>query len=123
MSEKERSRTAAAGARLGELKEKVERATRLIAELRETNYALTGELASLKRKVEGLEGQGARADQGSLDSREKEAGISASAASSPVPPQGSGAGVHEELQMLRDERKIIRAKVQNLLERIDKLDL
>jgi hypothetical protein len=29
---------------------------------------------------------------------------------------------HEELQLLRDERKIIRAKVQNLLERIERID-
>jgi hypothetical protein len=87
--------------RLAELKDKVERATKLIAELREANYALTGEIADLHRKLGAL-------------------------SPAPAPAQGAPAalseGVHEELQLLRDERKIIRAKVQNLLERIERID-
>jgi chromosome segregation ATPase len=112
VSEKERSRVDDAGGRLGRLKERVERATRLIAELRNTNYALTGELLSLKQKVESLEERSA----GSQDSRPRLSSSEGAAAA--IEP-----GVHEELQLLRDERKIIRAKVQNLLERIEKLDL
>lgn len=91
-----------AESRLAELKDKVERATKLIAELREANYSLTGEVAELHRKLGALP----PAAPGS--------------AAAPVSPP---AGVHEELQMLRDERKIIRAKVQNLLERIERIEL
>jgi FtsZ-binding cell division protein ZapB len=121
VSEKERSRVDNAGGRLAQLKEKVERATRLIAELRETNYALTGELSSLKHKVESLEERRHAADDEPRRSRGE--------AQSPPPAahdheaHAVAPGVHEELQMLRDERKIIRARVQNLLERIEKLDL
>jgi hypothetical protein len=90
--------------RLAELRDRVERATRLIAELREANYALKGEIVELNRKL-------------------------GEAGSAPGPtPAGSPTGqaaseIHEELQLLRDERKIIRARVQNLLERIEGLDL
>ncbi len=86
--------------RLAELKDKVERAAKLIAGLREANYSLTGEIAELHRKLEAV----------------STSGPPANAVSSPP------AGVHEELQHLRDERKIIRAKVQNLLERIERID-
>jgi uncharacterized coiled-coil DUF342 family protein len=86
----------------GELKERIERATKLIAELREANYSLTGEIAELHRKLEGMD--------------------SSAPASSP-PPAASSPGLLEELQLLRDERKIIRAKVQNLLERIERIEL
>ncbi|MGH9322180.1 MAG: cell division protein ZapB [Vicinamibacteria bacterium] len=89
--------------RFDELKKRVERATKLIAELRESNYALTAELAELQRKI------------GAQDAERAAPGAAAPA---PVEP-----GVHEELQLLRDERKIIRAKVQGLLERIEKIDL
>ena len=85
-----------AQSRLSELKDRVERATKLIAELREANYSLTGEIAELHRKLGALP------------------------ATAPSAPSKE---VHEELQLLRDERKIIRAKVQNLLERIERIDL
>ena len=102
MGEKKSGAEAAAN-RLAELRDKVERATKLIAELREANHALTGEIADLHRKLGAL-----------------------SPAPAAAPAQGAPAalseGVHEELQLLRDERKIIRAKVQNLLERIERID-
>ena len=85
--------------RLSELKDRVERATKLIAELREANYSLTGEIAELHRKLGALP------------------------AIAPPAPSAPSKEVHEELQLLRDERKIIRAKVQNLLERIERIDL
>ncbi|HLE70203.1 MAG TPA: hypothetical protein VJH87_11020 [Vicinamibacteria bacterium] len=85
-----------AQSRLSELRDRVERATKLIAELREANYSLTGEIAELHRK------------------------LGAAPATAPSAPSKE---VHEELQLLRDERKIIRAKVQNLLERIERIDL
>jgi uncharacterized coiled-coil DUF342 family protein len=88
-----------AQSRLSELRDRVERATKLIAELREANYSLTGEIAELHRKLGALP------------------------ASLPPTPSAPSAEVHEELQLLRDERKIIRAKVQNLLERIERIDL
>jgi hypothetical protein len=90
-----------AGDRLANLRDRVERATRLIAELREANYALKGEMVELQRKLEEAGSGGGPAP-------------TASAASSEI---------HEELQLLRDERKIIRARVQSLLERIEGLDL
>jgi uncharacterized coiled-coil DUF342 family protein len=86
--------------RLAELRDRVERATKLIAELREANYSLSSELAELQRKL---------------------------AAHPPSPPAAAAPApsreLHEELQQLRDERKIIRAKVQNLLERIERIEL
>jgi hypothetical protein len=99
-----------AASRLAELKERVERATKLIAELREANYALKGELADLKRQVLSLEG--AKPERG------EHAASSAASTASDIPQ-----AVHEELSALRDERKIIRAKVQNLLERIEGLEI
>jgi hypothetical protein len=94
-----------AQSRLAELRDRVERATKLIAELREANYALSGEIAELHRKLGAIPAS---------------APPPAPAASAPSAPS---AEVHEELQLLRDERKIIRAKVQNLLERIERIDL
>jgi len=95
--------------RLSELKDRVERATKLIAELREVNYSLTGEVAELHRKLGALP----------LPPLPP---ASAPAASAPSGPSAPSVEVHEELQLLRDERKIIRAKVQNLLERIERID-
>ena len=92
-----------ASSRLAELKDRVERTTKLIAELREANYSLTAEIAELHRKLGALP--------------------SAPAGPSPSAPVAASAGLHEELQLLRDERKIIRAKVQNLLERIERIDV
>lgn len=93
-----------AQSRLAELKDRVERATKLIGELREANYALTGEIAELHRKLGALPP------------------LPPLPPSAPQPPSAPSAEVHEELQLLRDERKIIRAKVQNLLERIERID-
>jgi uncharacterized coiled-coil DUF342 family protein len=89
--------------RLSELRDRVERATKLIAELREANYSLSAELAELQRKLAA-------------------APSPAPAAAAPSAPPAPSREVHEELQQLRDERKIIRAKVQNLLERIERVD-
>jgi hypothetical protein len=71
---------------LGELKDRIERAARLIAELREANYSLTGELAELHRKL----------------------GETDVAPAAPSAPADASEGLREELQLLRDERKIIR---------------
>ena len=98
-----------AQSRLAELKDRVERATKLIAELREANYSLTGEIAELHRRL------------GALPASIQTASA-ASAPPAPSAPSAPSAEVHEELQLLRDERKIIRAKVQNLLERIERID-
>jgi hypothetical protein len=97
------------GSRLAELKRKVERATKLISMLRETNYSLTGELAELQRRVAAFEaGEASGEAQGAP----------------PPPPAAPGPTSREdELQALRDERKIIRARVQSLLDRIEKLEL
>jgi FtsZ-binding cell division protein ZapB len=98
------------------LKGRVDRAAKLISELREANYSLTSELAALHRKVEALEAD-RTADESPPASAPREV------APAPGPSPSTDARVHEELQALRDERKIIRAKVQSLLERIEKLDL
>ena len=107
-----RGRALEGASRFDGLKGRVDRAAKLISELREANYSLTSELAALHRKVEALE-----ADRTGDDS------APAPVAPAPGPPHSTDARVHEELQALRDERKIIRAKVQSLLERIEKLDL
>jgi hypothetical protein len=102
----EKKPTADTPSRLAELKDRVERATKLIAELREANYSLSTEIAELHRKL------------GELPA------AAAPAAPAPAPPAAAPPSreVHEELQQLRDERKIIRAKVQYLLERIERID-
>jgi hypothetical protein len=97
-----------ASARLAELKDRVERATKLISELREANYSLSAELADLQRKLAERPSSAPSAP--------------APPAPAPSPPLAVDREIHEELQQLRDERKIIRAKVQNLLERIERLD-
>jgi len=99
-----------AQSRLAELRDRVERATKLIAELREANYSLTGEIAELHHKL------------GALPASAPPPAPSTSASGPSAPPAPS-VEVHEELQLLRDERKIIRAKVQNLLERIERIEL
>ena len=89
-----------APSRLRELKDKVDRAAKLIAELRERNHSLKVELADLERRASTFEGdRGGGHPTSPLDSK-----------------------MQEELQLLRDERKIIRAKVQSLLDRIEKLE-
>ena len=100
-----------AQSRLSELKDRVERATKLIAELREANYSLTGEIAELHRKLGALPPLPPGPPP-----------LSPPIPAVPSAPPGPSAEVHEELQLLRDERKIIRAKVQNLLERIERID-
>jgi peptidoglycan hydrolase CwlO-like protein len=88
--------------KLSELRAQVERAAKLIAELREANYSLKSEVAELHLRLEVGE---------------------SSPPSAPIPAPSAEEAGHEELQKLRDERKIIRAKVQSLLERIERLDL
>lgn len=106
--------------RLAELKRKVERATKLIAKLRETNYSLTGELAELQRRVSAFESVGS----GESGTEADEAPPASETAPAPrAASESYPGGVSEELQALRDERKIIRAKVQSLLDRIEKLEL
>lgn len=70
------------------------RATRLIGELRDSNYELTGEVATLKRKLEALEGA-----RGPERSRPE-----------------------ETIAVLRDERQAIRSRVKALLERIEEIE-
>ena len=89
-----------ASTRVAELKDKIEKATELIGELRETNYSLTGEVAELRREIEALSSGGTRGD-GSSDDDNKHL---------------------RELEALREERKTIRRKVALLLERIEKLE-
>ena len=98
MGEKKPTANDATG-RLAELRDRVERATKLIAELRGANYSLSAELTELQRKL-----------------------AAAPSPAAPSAPPALSREVHEELQQLRDERKIIRAKVQNLLERIERID-
>jgi FtsZ-binding cell division protein ZapB len=88
--------------KLTELRAQVERASKLIAELREANYSLKSEVAELHLRLEAGD---------------------PSSSPAPIPAPPAEEAVHEELQRLRDERKIIRAKVQSLLERIERLDL
>jgi FtsZ-binding cell division protein ZapB len=70
------------------LRDRVQQATKLIRELRESNYALTDELAALKREVDALR----------------------------------ATGQSEELDALQSERKLIREKVESLLEGLDQLE-
>lgn len=95
-----------ASTRIAELEDKIEQATALIGELRETNYSLSGELAELRRELE------------SRPAREGEATSSGGAGDGDV-----DVGAHQaELDALRKERKTIRTKVARLLEKIEKLE-
>lgn len=80
-----------ASSRLAELKEQVHRATKLIEELRESNYSLSGEVAELKRQVESMG------------------------------PEGDDSRLQAELELLRDERQAIRKRVEGILARLEKL--
>ena len=82
--------------RLKALKGRVEQATALIGQLRESNYSLKSEVTELKRQVELL---------------------SAGGESSTAPSEDTG-----ELAALHEERKKIRTKVEQLLARIGKLE-
>lgn len=92
-----------ASTRVAELKAKIQQATELIGELRESNYSLSGELAELRRE---------------LASRPEQNDATASSSDG----AGGDAAANAELDALRDERKAIRAKVALLLERIEKLE-
>lgn len=91
-TEREQSR---ALARVAELKAKIGQASKLIGELREKNYSLSGELAQLRREVQ------------SPSENDSEDGGGASQA---------------ELDALRKERKTVRKKLALLLERIEKIE-
>lgn len=92
-----------ASTRIAELKNKIQQATELIGELRETNYSLSGEVAELKRELES------RPERDARDS---------SAEAAPK----ADVELSAEVKALRDQRKTIRKKVATLLERIEKLE-
>jgi len=88
-----------ASARLAELQNEVEKAAGLIAELRESNYSLNGEIVELKRQIESPSEE------------------------DPEPrPSEDTSELVAELEVLRKERAAIRARVVKLLERIEKLE-
>jgi FtsZ-binding cell division protein ZapB len=109
VSEK-RERQSDGAARLSKLRDRVHQATRLIGELRESNYALSGELAELKREVEALR---AAAPSQAAATEETEDEESASE---------SAVALQSELKTLHAERKLIREKVKSILERLDQLE-
>ncbi len=85
--------------RLKTLEGRVEQATALIEQLRESNHSLKSEVAELKRQVESLS-----------------AGVPVAA------PSEDTAELQGELAAFHEERKKIRTKVERLLERIGKLE-
>ncbi len=82
-------------ARVAELKAKIQQASQLIGELRETNYSLSGEVAELRRELQSP---------------------------SETDSQDGGGASEAELVALRKERKAVRNKVALLLERIEKIE-
>lgn len=91
--------------RIAELEDKIEQATALIGELRETNYTLSGELAELRRELESRPASEGEATSSGSDG------------------DGDADVAHQgELDALRKERKTIRSKVARLLEKIEKLE-
>lgn len=89
-----------ASTRVTELKKKIEKATELIGELRESNYSLSGEIAELRRELDSRPEGGAPTESSANDDGASQA----------------------ELEALRQERKAIREKIALLLERIEKLE-
>jgi FtsZ-binding cell division protein ZapB len=108
VSEK-RERQSDGAARLSKLRDRVHQATRLIGELRESNYALSGELAELKREVQALR---AAVPPHPADTEEAE---------DEEPASENAAALQAELKTLHAERKLIREKVKSILERLDEL--
>lgn len=108
MSEK-RERRSDGPAQLSKLRDRVQQATKLIGELRESNYTLSGELAELKREVEALRAAGA-SDGNAKDEVEEEERSSAASE------------LKAELETLYRERSLIRERVKSLLERLDRLE-
>ena len=99
-TEREEGQASTRVAELAKLEVKIQQATELIGELRETNYSLSGEVTELRRELATLsEGRSAHVSQ-----------------------DDGGGSSHAELDALRKERKTIRSKVALLLERIEKLE-
>ena len=86
MSEK-KERRSGGPAQFAELRDRVQQATKLIGKLRESNYALSGEVIELKREVDAIR----------------------------------ATGQSEELDVLQSERKLVREKVESILEGLDRL--
>ena len=84
--------------RLKALKGRVEQTTALIEKLREANHSLKSEVTELKRQVASL-------SAGMPDASSEDTAL-----------------LRGELELLHEERKKIRAKVQQLLDRIGKLE-
>lgn len=95
---------------LSQLRARVEQAAKLIGQLRETNYALTGELARLKRELS------------SADTDE----LSVHSPSSPPPLRASASTssdmANTRLELLLEERQLVRDKVRSILGRLESLD-
>ena len=102
-TEREEGQASTRVAELAKLEDKIQQATELIGELRETNDSLSGEVAELRRELTSLS-EGRAPDV------------------TPDLTEDGGGGFHAELDALRKERKTIRAKVVLLLERIEKLE-
>lgn len=103
--------------RLGELKAKAARAAELIAGLREANHALKGELAELGRRVGSLDA----APQAQGDEPAPEEGPRSENRSQAEDEERSSRE-HQHLELLLQERKAIRKKIENLLARVDRLE-
>lgn len=85
--------------RLKALKGRVEQASALIEKLRESNYSLKSEVTELKRQLASLS-----------------SGVPVAA------PSEDTAALQGELAALHEERQKIRTKVEQLLDRIGKLE-
>lgn len=98
------------GPGLEKLREKVKQATDLIGQLRESNHSLTSDLAELRKQLKTA------STEGSLFETSED-----SEAADPADESASRDALEQELAMLRQERREIRAKVERLLQQIDNL--
>ncbi len=96
--------------RVAELKDKIQQATELIGELRETNYSLSSEVAELKRELD------------SRPERDADASVSDATAAAGTEETNTEDDFSAEIEALRKERQTIREKVSLLLERIERLE-
>ena len=101
-----------AARRLADLEKRINKAVALIGELREKNYDLSGEVAALKHQ---LESQPARSgsDDDEEPSRDNEEDGRL---------EGEVVELRQQVEALEEERAAIRSRVQQVLERVEKLD-
>jgi chromosome segregation ATPase len=100
---------------LARLTERVDKAVELIQKLRKENEAIGLQLAAKEKELETERESRAKAEAGLAELNERQAELEGE--------RGERLDEAEsELERLRDERKVVRARVESVLERLESLE-